>query len=69
MPLDRKEVRIHKHMPKVKRRYRDAVNGEFVSKEEAEKRPKETVSEKIEPTIEDVTIMEDVGGDGQWEEE
>lgn len=56
-------------MPKVKRRYRDAVNGEFVSKEEAEKRPKETVSEKVEPTIEDVTIMEDVGGDGQWEEE
>lgn len=36
-------------MPKVKRRYRDAGNGEFVSKEEAEERPNETVSEKIEP--------------------
>ncbi|MBE8592031.1 multidrug transporter [Pseudomonas sp. MAFF 301449] len=30
-------------------RYRDAVTGEYVTKEEAEKRPRETVKEKDKP--------------------
>ncbi|MFM9382453.1 multidrug transporter [Pseudomonas sp. UV AK001] len=31
-------------------RYRDAVTGEYVTKEEAEKRPRETVKEKDKPS-------------------
>lgn len=46
-------------MPKVKRRYRDAENGQFTTKEDAEERPKETVSEKIEKKETEDVFTED----------